>query len=349
MNITVELIAWYHNNKRNLPWRHTSNPYLIWLSEIILQQTRVEQGFMYYQRFVERFPKVQDLAEAEEVEVLRLWQGLGYYSRARNLHATARIISLKYNGLFPADFEQLLGLPGIGEYTAAAIASHAFALPYAVVDGNVYRFLSRLYGVEEAIDSGKGKKYFKNLAQELIDPKNPGEHNQAMMEFGALQCKPKNPDCIQCPFQEVCQAFADKKIDVLPVKKGKTKIKMRFFNYLILKDGNGKLILKKRIEKDIWQNLYDFPLVESKHEISEEELLNHLKNKTLLATSKFTISKIFPKQTHLLSHQKIQLRFILLETEAIELLNGFGRYSMKEVDKLPLPRPIEKVMQTLEF
>ncbi len=346
MNISLVLINWYCKFKRNLPWRNTSNPYFIWLSEVILQQTRVDQGFQYYQRFVERFPKVQDLAEAEEVEVLRLWQGLGYYSRARNLHATAKIISLHYKGLFPANFDQLLQLPGIGEYTAAAIASHAFALPYAVVDGNVYRFLSRLYGVEEAIDSGKGKKYFKSLALELLDQKNPGEHNQAMMEFGALQCKPRNPDCNSCPFQGVCRAFADHKIDVLPVKNGKTKIRVRFFNYLILRDCDGRIILKKRIEKDIWQNLYDFPLLESKDKISEEELIDSIKTNLLLATSKFTLSKVFPDQIHILSHQKIHLRFVLLEVKKINLLNGFVRYSMEEIDKLPLPRPIEKMMDS---
>lgn len=344
MHISHQLINWYQEHHRNLPWRQTKDAYKIWLSEIILQQTRVDQGIGYYYRFIEKFPKIENLAKADEQTVLRLWQGLGYYSRARHLHKTAQVIVDNFNGKFPANFESLLSLKGIGDYTASAIASHAFDIPKAVVDGNVYRFLARYFSVFEPINTLKGQKYFKKLAQELLDKENPSLHNQAIMEFGALQCKPKNPDCSSCPFKNHCQALALDKVNLLPVKKGKTKVRNRYFNYFVLRDSAGNIVLKKRSEKDIWQNLYDFPLIETEKALSENELLNLASLSTLFKLNDYTINKILPTQIHVLSHQKIHLRFILLIANTVELHSDFLKYSLLEITELPLPRPIEKMI-----
>ncbi len=344
MHISHQLINWYQEHHRNLPWRQTKDAYKIWLSEIILQQTRVDQGIGYYYRFIEKFPKIENLAKADEQTVLRLWQGLGYYSRARHLHKTAQVIVDNFNGKFPANFESLLSLKGIGDYTASAIASHAFDIPKAVVDGNVYRFLARYFSVFEPINTLKGQKYFKKLAQELLEKENPSLHNQAIMEFGALQCKPKNPDCSSCPFKNYCQALALDKVNLLPVKKGKTKVRNRYFNYFVLRDSAGNIVLKKRSEKDIWQNLYDFPLIETEKALSENELLNLASLSTLFKLNDYTINKILPTQIHVLSHQKIHLRFILLIANTVELHSDFLKYSLLEITELPLPRPIEKMI-----
>lgn len=341
MLISQILINWYHIHQRDLPWRHSTDPYKIWLSEIILQQTRVDQGMAYYYRFLDKFPTVEELAKADEQEVLRLWQGLGYYSRARNLHITAQIIYSDYKGLFPADFNLLIKLKGVGDYTAAAIASHAFGLAHAVVDGNVYRFLARYFLIEEPIDTNKGQKHFKKLANELLNKQNPGLYNQAIMEFGALQCKPKNPDCTVCPLRETCQAFAKKKVDNLPFKKGKTKVRNRYFNYFILQDFEGKIMLKQRIEKDVWQNLYDFPLIESAKPLDQKDLLKAMANEDFFDKHNDTIEEISPCQIHLLSHQKLHLRFIRLKNSELIEKENLKKYSSSQIDQLPLPRPIE--------
>lgn len=257
-----QLLSWARGIHRPMPWKGEKDPYLVWLSEIILQQTRVEQGMPYFERFKERYPLVEDLAGAPEDEVMKLWEGLGYYSRARNLHATAKMVSTKYKGVFPADHKQLLSLPGVGPYTAAAIASFAFDLPFAVVDGNVFRILSRVMGIETPIDTTAGKKEFSAIAQELLDKTSPGLYNQAIMDFGALQCVPRNPDCDRCPFAERCVARRADRVDELPVKEKKLVKKDRYFQYFLLYWG-GELILRKRMEKDIWRNLYDFPLIET--------------------------------------------------------------------------------------
>ncbi|MBV5343686.1 A/G-specific adenine glycosylase, partial [bacterium] len=261
-NISKALTNWYNQNKRELPWRDITDPYRIWISEIILQQTRVNQGMRYYLRFVERFPDVKTLAVAEEDEVLKYWQGLGYYSRARNIHKTAKIITEKHKGIFPKNHSDILLLKGIGEYTAAAICSFAYNQPYAVVDGNVFRVLSRVFGIETPIDSTSGKKEFTQLAEKLLDKKEPGLHNQSIMEFGALQCVPVQPDCGVCPLQTVCKAYSLNMADKLPVKATKTKVRERFFNYFYI-EYQDKIFIQKRSEKDIWQNLYELPLVES--------------------------------------------------------------------------------------
>ncbi len=268
---TETLLKWFATNHRPLPWKGEKNPYLIWLSEIILQQTTVRQGLPYYERFIETYPSVKALADAPEDEVMKLWEGLGYYSRARNLHATAKHIADNLNASFPNTYDEIIKLKGVGAYTAAAIASFAFDLPHAVLDGNVYRVLSRFFGIEMPIDSTQAKKIFTELANELLDKKRPANFNQAMMDFGATHCKPSNPKCKDCLLKTACYAFLHKKTSELPIKSKKLIKRDRFFNYLIINQG-GSVFIKKRIEKDIWQNLYDFPLLETGTLI--ENLLN---------------------------------------------------------------------------
>ena len=261
-----KLIGWYEENKRDLPWRDTKDPYRIWISEIILQQTRVAQGYDYFVRFMKRFPDVFTLAEAEEDEVMKYWQGLGYYSRARNLHAAAR--SMAEAGGFPVVYQDVLALKGVGEYTAAAICSFAYDMPYAVVDGNVYRVLSRWMGIDAPIDSTQGKKLFAQVAQELMDKKRPAIYNQAIMDFGALQCTPSSPNCLFCPLSDSCLALAQGKVDALPVKQHKTKVTNRFFNYIYVRTG-GYTFIRKRTGNDIWKNLYEPLLIETDMDLSE--------------------------------------------------------------------------------
>lgn len=267
-----EILTWYTSNQRDLPWRKISDPYKIWVSEIILQQTRVVQGYQYYLRFIEAFPTVEDLAAATEDKVLHLWQGLGYYSRARNMHFAAQ--QIVENGGFPTDYEGVRQLKGIGDYTAAAICSFAYNLPCAVLDGNVYRVLSRYFGIDIPIDTGKGKKYFSQLASELLPQKNSADYNQAIMDFGAIQCVPKSPKCITCPLSGGCVAFNDKKVESYPVKSHRTKVTERFFVYLRISTPEG-LWLHRRAKGDIWEGLYEFPLLEFPHKPDVAEVLNH--------------------------------------------------------------------------
>ncbi len=262
---------WYEENKRDLPWRNSPSAYKIWLSEIILQQTRINQGISYYNKFIEKYPAIQQLAQAPIEDVLKLWQGLGYYSRARNLHITARRITNDCNGNFPSDYKELLSLNGIGEYTAAAIASMAFNIPVAVVDGNVFRVLSRLYGIKTGITSAAGKKLFRLKAQEILNHKKPGIHNQAMMELGALICLPRNPLCNQCPLNMRCYAYKYRLVNELPVKKVNGKTRERYFHYLHI-SYRGSTFIHKRQQKDIWNSLFEFPLIETSHYIYPEKL-----------------------------------------------------------------------------
>ncbi|MGE0637819.1 MAG: A/G-specific adenine glycosylase [Bacteroidia bacterium] len=338
------LIKWYNVHKRHLPWRNTNDPYLIWLSEIILQQTRVDQGMPYYLAFAENFPDVKSLAKAEENKVLKLWQGLGYYSRARNLHTTAKQVTELHKGKFPADHNELLKLKGIGAYTAAAIASLAFELPHAVVDGNVYRLLSRYFGIKDAIDSTEGKKKFSTLANQLIDEKNPGTYNQAVMEFGAIQCKPVNPDCSVCPLQHSCYAFAEKQIDKLPVKAKKTAVRARYFNYLVIQYKN-TVYLNQRTGKDIWKGLYDFPLIETKEKLSENEILNTPEFKTLLEKNKIHVRSVSKSYKHILSHQHLHARFIELEIEKPLKNKNLIKANLNELENYALPRLVELYIQ----
>ena len=340
MNFSNKLILWYLQNKRDLPWRSTVNPYMIWLSEIILQQTRVDQGTAYYHKFVENFPTVNDLAFASEEEVLKLWQGLGYYSRARNLHFSAQYIVNELHGEFPTTYNELLKLKGVGDYTASAIASICYNEATAVVDGNVYRVLARYFGIYTAINSTKGIKEFKQLAQQLLDVKESGTHNQAVMEFGAKMCKPQNPNCTSCPLNNSCVALSKKTIKELPVKEKKIKIKNRFFNYLVIETEDNKTKIVKR-EKGIWLNLYEFPLIETTNKIDEHKLIEHeLFNKLFAKTS--TTVQLFNKEVmvHKLSHQHIYTRFWIVKTKTSSKFT----LSWSEIEKYPVSTLIDNFL-----
>lgn len=300
--VSKKLIAWYKTHRRELPWRDISDPYRIWLSEIILQQTQVVQGLSYYLKFAEHFPTISDLADAPEDTVMRLWQGLGYYSRARNLHAAAKHVKEKHQGIFPATYEEIRALKGVGDYTAAAVASFAYGLPHAALDGNVYRVLSRLFDLHTPINSTNGKKEFQLLADELLDEKRAALHNSAMMEFGALWCKPQNPKCENCPVQEHCMAFKNGTVDLLPVKDKAVKIRNRYFHYIIL-NYKDSVYIQKRTKKDIWQNLYEFYLIETENPAPEELILNDPGLRKLAGS--FEVQKITALKKHILSHQHL--------------------------------------------
>jgi A/G-specific adenine glycosylase len=337
------LTVWYQQNKRELPWRAKKDPYWVWVSEIILQQTRVDQGTAYFLRFIDLFPDVKTLANAEENEVLKVWQGLGYYSRARNMHFAARQIMNNFNGLFPDTIINIEKLKGIGNYTAAAIASIAFDLPHAAIDGNVYRVLSRVFGIETAIDSTIGKREFSDLSNELLDRQNPGLFNEALMEFGALQCTPQNPDCKKCPFQDQCIAFAYNIIGELPFKSKKTKVKNRFFNYLFIRQEE-YFYLEKREENDIWRNLYQFPLIESAKTLTIEELLANEQFKSTFNGLEITIESESHEIIHVLTHQKLHVRFIAIIIAKTELRLPWIKVHPKEVNDFPVPKLIDNFL-----
>lgn len=331
------IISWYGQNKRDLPWRSVADPYKIWLSEIILQQTRVNQGLPYYHEFIRLFPTVSDLAMAEEKEVLRAWQGLGYYSRARNLHKCANFINENLGGIFPKTYEQLLKLPGIGPYTAAAIASFAYGEKVAVVDGNVFRVLARVYGMADDIATGKGQKAFQKKANEVIPSDRPAIYNQAVMEFGALHCTPANPDCLNCVFNIECHARIHHQQSFLPVKTKKLKIRKRYFNYLVL-NYEGKIMLKERKDKDIWLGLYDFPLIEDNINHSANSLITNSSFKKL--NLKDLLIEESQQYKHILSHQHIYAKFFMMEVDSTEVITdeAYGFYNQDEI--LDLPKPV---------
>ncbi len=371
-----QIISWYHQNKRDLPWRDTQNPYKIWLSEIILQQTRVAQGTPYYEKFIENFPTVQELAKADEQTVLHLWQGLGYYSRARNLHEAAKYISEDLNGIFPNNYTEIKKLKGVGDYTAAAISSFAFDEVQAVVDGNVYRVLARFFGIEKDITSTEAKKEFRELAQKLISKKQPAIYNQSIMEFGALQCVPKSPNCEICPLQKKCIAFAKNLVEKLPVKMKKTLVKDRFMHYFVFVKKNEtdlekKVLIRQRQEGDIWQGLNDFfviefmdtdkknfePIKELEKKLKEDnpeldiiDLLKRQKNK-LKSTHESIIFK------HQLSHRTLYAKFYTIEINTTKEQKEFWNklrenYNLEEIkwqnlDKIPKPVLISKYLDYL--
>ena len=335
-----KVVEWYAVNKRDLPWRTTRDPYKIWLSEIILQQTRVIQGLPYYLKFVERFPAVEALASASEQEVLRLWQGLGYYTRARNLHKCAKEVVTKYNGVFPDTFEELKKLPGIGDYTAAAIASIAYQEKVAVVDGNVFRVLARIFGIEKEINSPEGKKHFTQIANELITSKNPDIHNQAVMEFGALYCTPVGPVCEQCIFQASCFASQKNLQAQLPVKLKAKAARARYFYYFVFQKGKS-MLLKKRGEKDIWHGLYDFHLVEKTR---AQNALKVMTEDPLLKKFVKDAQVVSKKYKHVLSHQIIHATFIIIKDDARESEN-LKYYSTKKITELPKPVLISRFLE----
>lgn len=332
-----KLNKWYASHKRDLPWRNTRDPYLIWISEIILQQTRVAQGLDYYLRFIKRFPSVAALAEAKEDEVLKYWQGLGYYSRARNLHSAAKSM----NGVFPSSYQGVLALKGVGAYTAAAICSIAYGMPYAVVDGNVYRVLARVFAVKTPIDSAKGKKEFAALAQKLLDHQHPGDYNQALMDLGATVCTPASPQCGLCPLASICQAVRLKIAESLPVKSQKNKISARFFHYVYVKHGS-RIWLHKRGSGDIWQNLYEPVLIETPTD--RECLCDSPLYKRLFGNKKAVL--VVPPVKHVLSHRVIyaDLSEISLASH-VQVPEGFLCVPVRQLAQYPISRLVQILLE----
>jgi A/G-specific adenine glycosylase len=344
-----KVVEWYLENQRELPWRQTRDPYCIWLSEIILQQTRVSQGLPYYLRFIENYPTVHDLANASEQAVLRLWQGLGYYTRARNLHKCAKTIASQHNGTFPDNFAALKQLPGIGDYTAAAIASICFKEPVAVIDGNVFRVLARVYGIETPINSPTGKKQFSELGNKLVVGQSPDVYNQAVMEFGALHCTPNNPKCEECPLKRNCVAAINNLQDKFPVKTKGKPVRKRYFNYLVLKKGKF-LLMKRRDQKDIWQGLYDFYMIETTRPTVPQKAFSQDKKLAKLLKSNHNLLP-FKKYKHVLTHQIIMSTFTIVE-------NNGGRWDKElnlkffnttEIAALPKPVLITKFLEDYQL
>jgi A/G-specific adenine glycosylase len=346
MLINSTLKNWYLQNKRDLPWRNSSNPYHIWVSEVILQQTRIMQGLPYYERFIQAFPDVKALALAPQEQLMKLWQGLGYYSRARNLQKGAQFILEKYNGQLPDNYTDLLSISGIGEYTASAITSIAFNLPYAVVDGNVNRVLSRVYGIFEPINQSKGKNKIKQIAAEILDSKNPGLHNQAMMEFGALYCVPNKPDCGICPIANNCYAYLHNKIEELPLKINKPVVQNRYFYYLVVLFHN-QVYIRERTEKDIWHGLFEFPLIETKAKISVTELLAQNEFLDLIDLKPYTIIDTPEFFSHKLTHRNIETCFIIIDATGISqnIEKLYSKISLEEIHKYPVSRLIHKFLE----
>ncbi len=346
MNFSEKLIDWFEKNKRDLPWRNTKNPYFIWLSEIILQQTRVEQGLPYYLKFIKNFPTVQKLSAANEEKVLKLWQGLGYYTRARNLHHTAKYIAESLSGKFPNRHEDILKLKGIGKYTAAAIASFAFDLPHAVVDGNVKRVLSRIFGISEA-NSPKAENKFYEIAGKLMDKKNPSAFNQAIMEFGAVHCTPQNPQCEICIFKNDCAAFKLNRVLDFPAKSKKIKQRNRFFYYLIIENKN-KIFIRKRTENDIWKNLYEFPKIESERKLIWAEIFKLKEWRTVFRKQKIQFISLSKKYKHILSHQKIFAQFLkikITEKQKNNFPKSFWEIKKSALKNYPVPRLMERFLE----
>lgn len=327
-NFSNTIEKWYQEYKRELPWRESADPYVIWISEIILQQTRVVQGYDYFMRFMKRFPDVATLAQADEDEVMKYWQGLGYYSRARNLHAAAKSM----NGVFPKTYPEVRALKGVGDYTAAAICSFAYNMPYAVVDGNVYRVLSRYLGIDTPIDSTEGKKLFAAVADELLDKKNPALYNQAIMDFGAIQCSPQSPNCMFCPLASGCSALAGGMVAQLPVKQHKTKTTNRYFNYIYVRMGAYTLI-NKRTGNDIWKNLFEFPLIETPEAVSEEEFPALSELRAMFAEGETPIIGLVCRDVkHVLSHRVIYANFYMVDLP--ENSQSFTSYQKIKADEL---------------
>jgi A/G-specific adenine glycosylase len=343
MTIANLLINWYENHKRDLPWRNIKDPYKIWLSEIILQQTRVQQGLPYYHNFISKYPTVKHLAKASEEDILKTWQGLGYYSRARNLHATAKIITNDYNGVFPVDYKQIIALKGIGHYTAAAICSFAYQQVIPVIDGNVYRVLSRVFWIDSPINGSQALKHFEPIAQECISKTQPDIYNQAIMELGALVCTPKSPNCTECPINSKCIAFEKNDVESLPIKIKSKKSKNRFFNYLVFNFNNSTL-LEKRTKTDIWKGLFQFPLLESDKESDSDkiELYVHEDYK------EFEIKKIdlIKQPKHILSHQNIFSYYWIIELKGTQASNKHEWKGFLEVKRLPVSKNIERFLNT---
>ena len=338
------LESWYNKFGRDLPWRRTKDPYLIMLSEFILQQTQVNQGMDYYLRFAEQFPTAKSLAEASEEEVMRLWQGLGYYSRARHLHAAAKQIAAV--GHFPQDYSFVRALPGIGDYTAAAIMSLAFGQPYAVLDGNVQRVLSRHFGISEPIDTTQGRKLLRALADEMLDRQHPALYNQAIMDFGALQCKPTAPACDSCPLRDTCQALREHTVDKLPVKAKRTAVRDRYLTYIYVRTEDGQTLLHRRGSGDIWQGLFEFPLIESEAPLTMSEVEKSLP----IGGDGEGLFLIANDVRHLLTHQRLHTDFYCLTLKkTVPFRGGNGKWvNEADLDRYALPRLLEKLLEKLK-
>jgi A/G-specific adenine glycosylase len=345
MGFSSQIIEWYANHHRRLPWRETRDPYKIWVSEVILQQTRVDQGLGYYCRFIDKFPDIRSLATAQEEEVLKAWQGLGYYSRARNMHQAARRVMQIHNGVFPSSYEQIISLKGIGEYSASAIASFAFDLPYAVMDGNVIRVISRLNGITDPVNSTITRNRIKEIMDLEIDRKRPGLFNQAVMEFGALQCTPQDPGCGKCPLQVSCIAWNTGNVQKIPVKDKKSPVRDRFFHYLVfIMKENDRIytLLSKRTGNDIWRNLYEFPMIEADRMLEWREVTELPEWKETISSGGSELvceSSIF---THILSHRKLYARYFLIACKALP--DGFLKVSQSELPGFPVPKLMEKII-----
>ncbi len=333
------LLNWnLYKNTREMPWKGEKDPYNIWISEIILQQTRVQQGLAYYERFIKTFPNVKSLATAPEQKIFKLWEGLGYYTRCRNLITSAKYIHAELNDQFPEEYENILALKGIGNYTASAIASFAFNEPYAVLDGNVFRVLSRFFGIDIPINTSAGKKYYNKLAQLLLDKKNPGQYNQAIMDFGAVVCKPALPLCLDCPLQKKCVAFLTNKVSLLPINEKVIKQKERFFNYLIV-SYKQKFYVKERTGKDIWQNLFEFILIETNSLMNEKEFLKEQNFLSILETSEFVVNHISKKHSQKLTHQLISGKFFHIKLKTpLKKTKNYILASQKQLNTLPFPK-----------
>lgn len=340
-----QLLKWYKKHKRDLPWRQSGDPYRIWLSEVILQQTRVNQGIDYYRKFIDQYPTIFDLAIASSDEVMNLWQGLGYYSRARNMHAAAKEIVAKYDGIFPDQYEQLIKLKGVGRYTAAAILSIAFDNPIPVVDGNVYRILSRFFGEEQPIDSSMGKKTFEKLAHEIFNEEEPGLHNQALMDLGAMVCKPKKPLCEDCPLKTNCIAYQNNTQNSYPVKTKKLKKTIRYFVFFILKF-KGSVYIEKRIKNDIWRELYQFPVLEMKEKPEDKDILKAL-NELLPGIKNSEIVYLSSEIKHILTHQIIYSRFLHVNLkENMDSMQDWKKIEIDELDEFAFPRIISRYIDS---
>ena len=341
-NFALNLINWYSDNKRSLPWRETKNPYKIWLSEIILQQTQIKQGLPYYLKFNKIFPNIESLASSDEEYVLKNWEGLGYYSRARNLHKAAKVVVDNFEGKFPTNYNELIKLPGIGDYSASAISSFSSNEIRPVLDGNVYRLISRIFQVESVINSSKAVKVFKGILEKLISKENPGDFNQAIMDYGSLICKPKNPNCLKCIFKTDCLSFNFKTISKFPVKKNNLYKKSRTFNYLVVIDSSNKIVINKRSGKDIWHNLYEFPMIETK-KINKNDIIKHLASKYSISNN-FITPQFDMTQNHKLSHQDLTINYWILSLDydlnhAIEI---------KKINDYPFPKPLHSFISTLD-
>jgi A/G-specific adenine glycosylase len=345
MDFKSILVSWYLENRRDLPWRHTKNPYYIWVSEVILQQTRVAQGLSYYQQFIKSFPTITALAAAHEDSVLKVWQGLGYYTRARNLHKAAKLIVNQHDGNIPEEYNELIKIKGIGAYSAGAIASFAFKKAVPAIDGNVYRIIARIFGVFSLPTSAQGKREFFQIVTDLMDKKSPDTFNQALLDFGALQCVPKSPKCGDCPFQQYCYAYRNNMIDSLPVKGKKLVPRHRYFTYLLIRYGYYTFIYKRQ-SKDIWHSLYEFPLIETDKEVEPIELHKNDQWNEWFGCEKVTINYISDEFKHLLSHQTLHTRFVIVKIDSIpqKLTSECTMVPTTEIDNYSTPKLIDNFL-----